>query len=201
MDKAFIFGLSAGVIAIIAYGFYFKQLLKSESTPNPASWAIWLLAGLINTFTYFSITNQNIWQSLIVIVVLFSTLVIFLYSLWKGKFTKVSKVEVTIFVSALLVGIFWQTTANYRVANILLQLIYLLSYIPTIIGIFSAKAKENPTSWTIILFGYVFSTLSICFGPHSDWVSFLNPVVNGLLGTGLVVFAIVYKKFDRKKFE
>ena len=189
---AAVLGLLSGIIALVAYGFYFKQILKSQSTPNPASWFIWVLTGIINAFTYFSVTNGNISQTLIVIAVLFSTTCIFLYSLVKGKFTKISRVEIIVLILAIAIGIFWRTTSDARISNLLLQGIYLISYIPTVMGVLRGSAKENPTSWSIILGAYVFSTLSVIYGPHADWVAFANPLVNGLLGTGSAVTAILY---------
>src|SRR5205823_3932209 len=121
------------------------------------------------------------------IAVLASTFTIFVYSLWKGKFTKVSALEQIVFVLAVLIGIFWQTTANARISNLLLQGIYLVSYVPTVAAIYRGRAKESPVPWSIVLIAYVFSALSIVFGPHADWIVFLNPLINGLLGTGLTV--------------
>ena len=188
-----VFGLTGGVIAVVAYGFYFRQILKSQSTPNPSSWGIWSLAGLINAFTYFSVTGKDIWQSLIVMAVLLSTLTIFIYSFSKGKFTKISSIEIVVFILAIVIGIFWHITSDDRLSNLFLQGIYVISYVPTIFGVLRGSAKENLTSWTIIFMAYVFSTLSIIYGNHADWVAFVNPLVNGLLGTGFVISAIVYK--------
>lgn len=198
MGLSSIFGLLSGGIALVAYGFYFAQILKSQSTPNPASWLIWLLTGVINAFTYFSVTNGNIPQTFIVVAVLFSTFCIFLYSLWKGRFTKISRIEIISLLLAIAIGIFWQTTSDARTSNLLLQAIYLISYIPTVLGVLRGSARENPTSWSIILVAYIFATLSVVYGPHADWVAFANPLVNGLLGTGSAVAAILYSN-SRKR--
>lgn len=85
-----IFGLLAGLMALLTYGIYFRQVLKGQSNPNPSTWAIWLFVGILNTLTYISITKNNIWSSLIAITVTFCALIIFLYSLLKGKFSRVS---------------------------------------------------------------------------------------------------------------
>src|SRR3989339_675433 len=109
-----IFGALAGVTALITYGFYLKQAVKGQSTPNPSTWLIWFIAGVINTFTYFAVVNGNIWQSLFVIAVTFSVLVILVYALLKGKFTKIRPLDFFIFLMALAVGIFWQISSNDR---------------------------------------------------------------------------------------
>jgi len=199
MDVSYFFGLIAGLTALLAYGLYFKQTLKGQSTPNPSTWAIWLLVGLINAITYFSITNNNLWQSFIVIAVTFSVSIIFMYSLLKGKFSKISYVEITIFILAIAIGIFWQITLNDRISNLLLQGIYVISYIPTIYGIIKGTGKEYHVAWIVAFTAYLFATISIAFDPQIDWIAFVHPVVNGLLGNGVVAGLILYKKKFGKK--
>ena len=198
MDFSFIFGLLSGFIAIFAYGFYFKQILAGQSTPNPASWGIWLTAGVLNAITYFAVTEGNIWQSMIVLAVAFSTGLIFVYSLFRGKFTRVSTVEIIALVLALAIGIFWQLTSDDRLSNLFLQGVYIISFIPTIIGIASGKARENHVSWSVVFVAYVFAALSVAFGSHPDWVAFVNPLVNGVLCTGIVIALILYKNHHER---
>ncbi len=188
-------GLLSGVTALLAYAFYLKQAIKGQSTPNPSSWAIWFLAGIINTFTYFSVVNGNIWQSLFVVAITFSILIVLVYSLFKGKFTKITNLEVVIFLMAIAIGIFWQITSNDRISNLLLQSIYVISYIPTIIGITSGRAKENYNSWLIAVIAYFFTTLSLITNYPGDWISFISPILNGMLGNGLIVYLILRRRF------
>ncbi len=198
MNLSLITGLLAGITILVAYGFYLKQAIKGQSTPNPSSWAIWLIVGIINTITYFSVVN-NIWQTLIAGAVTFSVAVIFVYSFWKGKFTKIKTIEKVIFVLTVIIGIFWQITSNDRVSNLILQFIYMVSYFPTVNGILNGSAKEYPVSWIIAIIAYFLSTISVLSSFNGDWISFLFPMANGLLGNGFVVFLIWYKKHKKEK--
>ena len=197
MDLSAIFGILAGITALIAYGFYFKQAQKGQSTPNPSSWAIWLLVGIINSITYFYVLNSNVWQSLIAFAVTFSVAVVFVYSLTKSKFAKVSNIEIICFILAVATGIFWQLTSNNNTANIFLQLVYVISYIPTVVGLLKGTAKEYPTSWITAIIAYTFSLISIALNFNGDWVSILFPLVNGIIGNGLIIFLIYYKKSQK----
>lgn len=198
MNISYFFGLIAGLTALIAYGLYFKQTLKGQSTPNPSTWVIWLLVGIINAFTYFSVTGNNLWQSFVVIAVTFSVSVIFVYSLFKKKFSRISKTEIVMFILAIAIGVFWQITSNDRVANLLLQGIYVISYIPTILGIIKCTGKEYYAAWTVAFIAYLFSTISIISGHLTDWVALIHPIVNGLLGNGIVVGLVVYMKYKKR---
>lgn len=194
-----IFGGIAGVTALVAYGYYFKQAVRGQSTPNPSTWLIWFIAGVINTFTYFAVVDGNIWQSLFVIVVTFSVLVILVYALFKGKFTKIKSLEIAIFLMALSIGIFWQITANDRISNLLLQSIYVISYIPTVTGLIRGSGKEHYASWLTAVISYTFATLALITNNPGDWIAFVSPVVNGILGNGLVVLLILKQNRARRE--
>ncbi|MFA6254754.1 MAG: hypothetical protein WC675_01820 [Patescibacteria group bacterium] len=194
MNYSYIFGLLAGITALIAYGLYFKQIFKGQSTPNPSTWGIWFLIGIINAITYFSVTNDNLWQSFIVIAVTLSVFIILVYARIKGRFARVSNIEIIIFVLALVIGFFWQITSNDRVANLLLQGTYIISYIPTIFGIIKGTGKEHYVAWSTVIVAYLFSTISLLFDPGVDWIAYVHPIVNGLLGNGVIVALILLKK-------
>ncbi len=194
MNISNLLGALAGVAALLAYAAYLRQALRGESTPNPASWGIWFLAGIINAFTYFSVVKGNIWQSLFVIAVTVSVGVVLCYALLKGRFSKITGVEKIIFALALCVGLFWQLTTNDRIANLLLQGIYMISYIPTLVALINARARERPTSWLIAMCSYTLATAAVASNFSGDWIAFISPVVNGLVGNGLVLTVIMGKK-------
>lgn len=197
MDTSNLFGLFAGITILIAYVIYFRQIIQSKSTPNPSSWAIWLLTGLISSVTYFSVTDHNIWQSLAGISETLLLLFIFIYSLNKGRFSKISKTEVLTFSLAVIVGIFWQITSDDRISNMLIQSIFIIAFIPTIAGILKGYAKESINAWITVFVSCSFLLISVGMDPYIDWVAFIHPIV-ALLGNGLIVGSIIYKKSKNK---
>jgi hypothetical protein len=199
MNISYLFGLIAGITALITYSFYFKQTIKGQSTPNPATWIVWLIVGIINAITYFSVTGNNLWQSLIVFAVTFSVFIVFVYSLFRGRFSKISGIEIISFILALGIGIFWQITSNDGLSNLLLQGIYVISFIPTIIGIIKGTGKEHYVAWVWAFTAYLFSTISIAFGASVNWIAFVHPIVNGLIGNGTVALLIIIKRFKERK--
>lgn len=188
------FGLLAGLTAIVTYAAYFRQTVKGRSTPNPATWLIWLLVGIINAFTYFTVVGGNIYQSLIVIVVTSCVCIVFIYSLFKGKLTRITRVEFTVLVLALLLGVFWQITKNDRLANLLLQLIYIFSYIPTMNGLLRGTGKEDPTAWFLASTAYLFAAIAVIADFQGDWLALFYPVVSGVLGNGTVAFIALARR-------
>ena len=197
MDISQFFGLLAGVTALVTYFFYFKQVLKKQSTPNPATWIIWVIVGLINMVTFFSVTGNNWWQSFIVIAVFFCMSGVFIYSIFRGKISKVSYIGIASLILAIIIGIFWQITSNDRIANLLLEGIYAISYVPTGAGIIRGTVKEHHVAWIIAFMAYVFVIISIWTGPQADWIAYAHPVVNGLLGNGIIIGLMFYKKLKK----
>jgi len=119
---------------------------------------------------------------------------VFIYSLFMGKLSKLSSVGITSLILAIIIGIFWKVTSNDRIANLLLQGIYLISYIPTGVGIIKGTVKEHHVAWIIAFIAYVFSVLSIWTGPKADWIAYAHPVINGLVCNGIIIALLFYKK-------
>jgi hypothetical protein len=190
-----IFALLAALTMLLAYGLYFRQMAKGQSTPNPSSWLIFFLAGVINTLTYFTVVQGNIWQSLFTIVVTLCLLGVLIYSLFKGKFTQIKSLEIVIFLLALGIGVFWQITDNARLSNLLLQVIYVIAYIPTYVDIVKRRTKENYLAWLFDVIAYSFATLVLIVDVPNDWIAFVSPILNGIMCNALVVILIIlYKK-------
>jgi cation transport ATPase len=198
MDLSSFFGVLSALTLLLAYWFYIKQTQKGQSTPNPSSWGIWLLVGMINCITYFYIVS-SIWESFLAFAYTFCVAIVFIYALKKGKFSKITNLEIIIFILTLIIIIFWRVTANNSIANLLLQVIYVLAYIPTIGGLLKGYSKEYPLSWTTSVIAYGFSIISIALNFNGNWVSIVFPLINGVLGNGLVVVLIYHNKFKLQK--
>jgi hypothetical protein len=187
-------GLISGIVAVIAYGLYFLQTVKGRSTPNPSTWAIWVLIGIINSLTYFSLIADNWWQALVVLAAATFSLITFVYSLFRGKFSKISKIEIVVFILAIIIGVFWRLTANDRLANLFLQMIFVLSYIPTISGLIKGSAKESYVAWVVACVAYLLSAITVASNPAADWIALIFPLVNGVLGNGSIAVLTIYKQ-------
>ncbi len=183
-----------GLTLIAAFFCYFMSVAKNTSTPNPATWLIWFVIFIMNTVTYFMVAHGSFWQSLITIVAASGILCIFVYSLFKGKFAKIGAMESVCLVTALVVGIIWKTTHNPVLANLLLQFIYVISFIPMITGLASGKLKERVLPWALAFSAYI-PTLIIIFinWNTSSWVGLVHPIVNGIMGNGAIIILVLLK--------
>lgn len=176
----------SGITAILVYYIYYKQVKSNSSTPNPSSWAIWALVMIINAFTYQEVLQDNPIKGLLAYVTVLCVVIMFSYSLKQGKFTKPNMLDIVIFCIAIAIGFFWKTTGNAFISQIALQTILFISFIPTITGLLSGKAKEEAKPWLIAVLAYMFSIASILWEWNGNWIELAFPIVNGILGNGIV---------------
>lgn len=186
-------GLISGFLIIPVYIIYFRQVKKGYSTPNPATWSIWVAVMLLNGATYSRMTG-NILESFIAIITPILMLIMFLYLITKKKFTALKKTEIIILILTFLIGILWKLS-NATVSNLSLQSIILFSFWPTVRGLLKNELKEKPIPWLISVVAYVFTITAVLIDFHNDYAKLFFPIVNGVIGNGSVaVIAIIKNK-------
>ena len=180
----------AGLFNVLAGSSYLKQVVKNESTPNPTTWVIWLVVTIINSTTYFSIVG-NKWIALSSAVTAIMVFLIFVLSLFKGKFTKLNKIDIASLILAVFIGIFWQISGNAVISNISLQAVFIISFYPTIHGLLIGVSKENYFAWSMGCCSYVLQIFNIFLNPITI-VALAFPVIQ-LLGQGYIA-VLAYRK-------
>ena len=184
-----LFSIISTILVFIVYITYFKQTLIGKSTPNPATWIIWLTVMIMNIFTYFTVVGGDYIKTMVPVTTTSFALLIFLYALFWGKFTKLSITECVCLILAIVVGMFWKVTHDDIITNLLLQVILAISFYPTIQRLLEKKSKEGPIPWALGVCAYIFLILSLCTGEEKQkWYAYAYPFVNGVLGNGSVAF-------------
>ena len=189
-----LFALLSGLTLLISYLVYFRQMIRGYSNPNPSSWFIWSLVMIMNALTYHQILIHNPIKAVTAYVAALCLISISIYALLRKRFSRIHYFDgISVFL-ALCTGIFWQLTNNAFLAQIALQIILVLSYIPTLYGIYKGHASEQVYSWVLVVMSYIFLVISIMLDYRGHWIELLFPLVNGILGNGLVVIFILKKK-------
>lgn len=174
--------ISASIFNLLSGGSYLVQVIKGKSIPNPATWLIWVVVTIINTLTYFLVVSGNWWVSLSSIVLACGIIFIFLFSLIKGKFSKLGRIEIISLVIAFGIGLFWKLSGNYIISNIALQAVFLISFYPTLIALLKRQTREQPLAWFFASSSYSLQIINI-FVSSSPLFALVFPVVN-LIGNG-----------------
>lgn len=177
----------SNLIIIVVFAFYFKQVVGGTSTPNPATWFIWFVVTIMNAITYYHTVGEDIFKFMITAIVACNVSLIFAYSIWRGKLTKLGKIDGTCLFLAISVGVFWQTTGNNVITNLLLQVILMISFFPTISGLLWGDGREKAPPWLLATVAYTFLALAIITDwKGGGWLALIHPVVVGILGNGSV---------------
>ncbi len=176
---------------IVVLASYLRQVVKGHSTPNPATWFIWTVTTIMNAFSYFQVVD-DFFTSLMTTTVAFGISSIFAYSLIRGKFGRLGMMEWTSLAMALVIGIFWQVSGNAVIANLLLQVILAISFIPTVRGLLKHELKEKGLPWNLSVLAYSLMILSILVDPtvENRLIALVYPIVNGVVGNGSVALII-----------
>ena len=106
---------------------YIYRLTQNASIPNPSTWLIWTFITLINSLTYLEVVQNDFMRTAPCFASLMGVLIVVFYSLKKGKFSKVNRVDLICFILAVALGAFWQTTGDPETANVMLQFVLLNS--------------------------------------------------------------------------
>ncbi|MFZ2150527.1 MAG: hypothetical protein WAZ12_01875 [Candidatus Absconditicoccaceae bacterium] len=181
-----ILGIFAGLLLLVSGTFILIQVKKGLSTPNLTTWLINLCVGTINAFTFYEVVNSNIYQSLIMFMSLFTLIVIFFYTMSKGKFAKLNQLDIILFILAIFVGVVWKLTDD-RLANLLVQIVIFIANSATIIGLWQKKLREYYVSWIFAVSAYIVAITSIMLSSNQDWLAYFGPILNGVIGNGLVL--------------
>jgi len=138
--------------------------------------------------TYYSVVGGDVVKTSMVVIHTSMLLLIFLYTAWKRKFTETRMVDVFCILLAIAVGVFWKLSDNDDVTNVLLQIIIVISTVPTIIGLQDGRGREKAISWFFAVSAYVFLSGSLIVDPETEgWVPYTYPFLRGLMCIGVIV--------------
>ena len=179
-----IISIVASIFNILSGGTYLKQVIKNESIPNPATWFIWLVVTILNASTYFLVAGGNLWISLTSIVLAVVIFSILLFSLVKGKFSRLGMVEIISLALCVAIGIFWKVTGNTIISNVSLQAIFLISFYPTFHALLLKTTREKSPPWFFASVSYILQIAIILTNPIT-LLALVFPVIN-LIGNGSI---------------
>ena len=190
--KSEVFSLIASVFSALSMGIYCIRLFKRGGTRSATTWTLWFAIGTLNLASYLYVVKESPLRAIPLFVVYLGVAVVMFYSLLKHQFTKLSRVDFFCFSLALAVGVFWKTSGNPLVANLLLQSVYVVSYIPTLMGLHEERLTETKAPWALAFIAYVVMLFVIYLDwETTSWIALVHPLINGILGNGAVLFYVI----------
>src|SRR3989338_6930189 len=189
-----LFSIFGGLFMVSACTAYFFQIRNGSSIPNPATLFLWILIDTVNLISYFFTTGKDNWKALTAYVATILAFFMFIYSLVFGKFASIGLVEIAALAGAIIISYFYIRTKNHRVSNMMIQVIFLISYVPVAVGILTGTLVESPPAWILGIISYVFMALAVVVD-YNDWLELAYPIANGIIGNGVVaILAIIMER-------
>jgi hypothetical protein len=166
-------------LAILGNIPYLIKIWRKEVQPHPYTWFVW---SIVSCVTFFgSLAKGGGIGTIPILASEIFTIIIFIFSLQYG-FKQIKKID-TLFLVICLLGIIpWWITKDPTISVVIVVVIDLIAFIPTI-----RKTWENPKSETPILYStnvlrhililYTVQTINIATSLHS----FAMIVINSLM--------------------
>ena len=180
-----VIGSLAVILTFVGYIPYIKDTIKGKTKPHVYSWFVW---GLVTAIAFaLQVSDRagvGAWVTLVAALVCF---LIFGLGLKMGK-KNISKLDTIFFVLALLAVAIWVLAKQPVISVILVSLIDMLGFAPTI-----RKSWNQPFSET--LFTYLLNTfrhgISILALQNYSIITWLYPLswtlANGLFSVMLII--------------
>jgi len=162
-----IFGLLAGIIALLAFIPYIFTTLKGKTRPNKATWIIWAVLGIIIAASYYSAgARETVWVPIVYSVGMVITALV---SLKYGQdgWTALDK---GCLAGAGIGIIFWAMTSDPATAYYITTTVDAIGAIPTISKAWKNPGSEDKATWLMFLAANSLNLLAI--GQWTPMVAF-----------------------------
>lgn len=182
------FGAITIVLSLIGYIPYIRDVLKGKTQPHAFTWTIWTLVTFIVGAA--QIAAGSGWGAIHNLVTGLIGTVILIYAL-KNKDKDIKRVDVIMFIIALLSIPLWLVTQNPTTAIVLITAIDIFAFLPTFRKTWNKPYSETLISYELAGIKYCFALLAI--GTY-DFATLLYPVTLVVMNASLVAIIIIRRK-------
>ena len=184
-----VLGIIAGLMHILAFTIYNKQMLKGTSHPNSATWTLWAFLSILNCVTYILMSHDWV-KGLLPIASTAACIATFVFPIFKGKLSRLNTPDIAALVIGSLSVFVWWYFRSATYANMILQVCVFISFIPTYRGVWKEPALEKALPWFIWSSAYIFSIVVVFIRWQGQLTDLVYPINCLLLhaGIGLLTF-------------
>jgi len=168
-------GVPAALIHTVGYTLYNIQIKKEQSKPRVVSWSVWALMAVMNAITFSALSSVPV--ALQYIAGAFFSSMTFVLALYWRKFKWPTKLESMVFILCLIsLGVWWYYK-DASTANLVMMVPFLISFYPTLKGVWDNPMDERSRSWWIWTLACVVTLTNSILSYKGDFVSILNPSI------------------------
>ena len=175
MDLTLRLGIAAGVLQLVAFGIYNKQIFQGTSVPNTATWTLWVFLTVLNASSYAAMT-ADLAKYILPVASALATIGTFGYSLFAGKFKRMDFWDWLVLAIGAMAGVVWWWYQSATYANLIVVAAVAVSFIPLYRGVWKNPAIEKSLPWYIWTTAYALVTLVVVLRWKGQYEDLVYPV-------------------------
>jgi hypothetical protein len=192
MDYSLFLGALSGMTHLVAFAIYNKQMLKGTSRPNTATWTLWVFLTILNASSYTVMTGDFV-KGILPTAGALACIFTFLFSLFKGKLSRLDFYDKLALIIGMISGFIWWYYKSATYANLILQISFIISFVPTYRGVWDDPKKEHALPWYVWSVAYFIMTLNVfLFSWRGQYQDLVYPIL--ALLTHAPVGLLTYRK-------
>lgn len=168
-------GVIAGLIHVIGFAVYNKQMIRGQSIPNSTTWTLWTFLSTLNCLTYLDASGDWI-KALLPIASSLATIIVFLLAIKKGKLSRLDNLEKILLSLGLLSAVVWYYFHSATKANMILQVCIIISFVATFRSVWKKPKSEKAMPWFIWSSAYTLSITVVLSRWQNQWIDLLYPI-------------------------
>ncbi len=180
MNFVIVLSFLGGFLHLIAFVIYIKQMLKGTSQPNTATWTLWAFLIVLNLSSYAVMSGDWV-KAILPAAGAFASVSTFLFSLYKGKLSKLDRWDTLALGIGIVSGLAWWYFKSATYANLILQISILISFVPTYRGVLEDPRKERALPWYLWSTAYLVGMIVILLRWQNQYVDLIYPFLCFLL--------------------
>lgn len=153
-----ILGLAGLLVAVISYIPYFRDIFRGKTKPHPFSWLVW---GIVSSVAFFAqiVSGGGIGASTTGITAI-ACISIAILAVQLGE-RRISRLDIVCFVGAIGGIVLWQLTDSPLSAVIVVLIVHILGFIPTVKKAYTFPEEETISSYILSLFKWGLGLLAL----------------------------------------
>ena len=206
MNINIVLNITGSLCLLVAPVLFIMGALKKDGEPgkidpNATTFFIRSIVSWLNLATYFVGSQATLIRCSVLIVSAVSLSALFFLSLFAGRWKLIKATEIICLVLTLMVGYAWyfQKATDPVTANILMQVILVISFVPAAWRSYRFEDRQTPATWLWAVVAYVFMTAALLVDPQGfKPFQLINPLIPGICGNGLLAL-LAFRQTRRAK--
>lgn len=167
--------VSATLCLLWGYWLYNKGICAGKIKPNPVTWFLWAIGGIVEAGSYWQITSdpfKRLFPTVCALVIIFT----FLLALFGGRFQRPARIDILILILDVEIGLLLFTNFRPEYVNALVQGDLMLTFAPLIRSTWQSPTDENSIPWLVWSLSYALLAMTVLMR-FEDWWDLMYPAI------------------------